>query len=252
MAQHVIAFCDAVAAPALAAKLPAADDSITIAGLNILVPANATKLLAVYACGVGLVQVQLQAPSIRRVALLDIGQFDGLIAPLDHLFYKPFFNNPITLQPSEGLQAWVLGPAAVPQAVVCILGDAAPTPVSGEIFSVAFATGGPVAIVGAWVNSPIALGQVLPVGRYALVGARVETPAVPNLVAFRFVNPGGGPRPGGIGINVPWEAGLDEQRFGKTGVWLEFDSANIPSLDILAQTAVAHATVGFMDLIKIG
>lgn len=204
---------------------------------------------AAFFAGTTGVRGQLQSPSLRRVILQDISPVFNELAPTSHDSLRLHPESPIALETNEGLEALILSdPAAAEQeSVVVFLSDGALAPVTGEIFTLR-ATGSITATTGAWASGSLTYSQDLPVGRYQLVGARIEGT---NLVAARFLIPGVINRPGLL-CNADDDDRADPRfRYGKLGVWAEFDSVTPPSLEIMASGANTSQVV-YLDLIKVG
>lgn len=228
-----------------------ADQHVAVSGDIIYVP-SLNKLIAEYVAQANTVtHAQLQSPSLRRVALLDIAMVQGGIRPSGGESFLPHFNCPIELAVGEGLEAYINKPAdgSIVATMIAWLADGALTPVVGEIFTVKF-TATITSVLTQWVNGAITLGQTLPVGRYAIVGADVSE-AGGDLIAFRFVIPGYEWRPGGLTTGDLGAKPSPHQRYGGMGIWGEFESITPPTLDILAAAAAAQTVVGYLDLIKL-
>jgi len=226
------------------------DQHIAVSGDRIYVP-SLNKLVAEYAAyASGAYKAQLQSPSLRRVALLDIGVIQQGGVPSGAESFYPHFDSPINLEVNEGVEALVNKPAdgAAVGTILAWLADNPLVPVVGEIFTIRV-TATITSIVGTWVNGALTFSQTLPVGKYAVVGANfLESGG--DLIAFRFVVPGYEWRPGGLGCNNYGSRPHHLQRYGGMGVWCEFDSSTPPTIDILAYAAASQSVVGYIDLIK--
>lgn len=228
-----------------------ADQHVAIAGDRVYVP-SLNKLIAEYAAQANTVtHVQLQSPSLRRVALLDIAISQGGIRPSGGESFMPHFSSPIGLEVGEGLEAYINKPAdsAIVATILAWLSDGALTPVVGEIFTVRV-TATITSILTQWVNGALTFGQTLPVGRYAIVGAKFLE-AGGDCIAFRLVIPGYEWRPGSLTCGDLGAKPNVAQRYGGMGIWGEFDSTTPPTLDIIAAAAASNTIVGYIDLIKI-
>lgn len=229
-----------------------ADQHIRVSGDRIFVP-SLNKLIAEYAAQANTVtHVQLQSPSLRRVALLDIAQCQGGLRPSGGESFTPHFNCPLSLEVGEGLEAYINKPSdsAIVATVLAWLADGALTPVVGEIFTVKVSAT-ITSILTQWVNGALTFTQTLPVGRYAIVGGTMSE-AGGDLIAFRFVIPGYEWRPGCLTVGDLGAKPIVAQRYGGMGIWGEFDSTTPPSIDIIAAAAASQTVVGYIDLMKIG
>lgn len=249
MAFHIAAFFESIDTAVLAPINVVADPSLTVGGKNLQVPEFVSQIAGAAAMSQNMTRAQLQSPSLRRNTNLEISPvIRGLPPILPYLFYD-IFDNPIPLEAGEQLQAHVAEDVTGAQAtyVFVMLSDGAIAPISGEMMTVRV-TGATTLAPNTWVNGSLTFDQVLPVGRYAIVGATFRSA---QLFAFRFVLQGVANRPGSIGTRAEGEAPLPFNRFGKLGVWGEFHSTTPPTVDYFSGAADT-SQVGVLDLIKIG
>jgi len=228
------------------------DDSIFTSGDDIRVPVPLPFLIG----AAGLisatvpVQAQMQSPSLRQVANIDVEPVGlGLVfGDPSEVAMHP--GNPIPLRGDESLNFLVnTTPAAGAELHYGIVwfGDGAQQQVNGDIFSVR-STMGVTAVANAWVNGPLTFGQDLPVGTYDVVGMRVRAA---GLVAARLNFIGAAWRPGVAGaVAINDNMGM-HFRYGKMGVWGSFHTNTPPSVEIIA-AAGAVTPVVILDLIARG
>lgn len=247
---EVIAFSESVdPGGALGNVAGTIDDTHNVQGDFIYI-GELTNLIGFYviADGTTAVNFQIQTPSLRDVALIDgsgvmVGTdvVDGGIA---HMFPE----NPIALVKGEGMEFLLNSNpgAAAQQAGVIFLSDGALTPVSGEVHTIR-GTATVTGAVNTWVSEAIVWDDVLPVGRYQCVGARIESA---NLMAARFITPGVPYRPGPIPVCDDDDRAEQIFRRGGLGVWFEFDSNVMPQLEVLTGSTSTAQTV-YLDIIKI-
>jgi hypothetical protein len=160
-----------------------------------------------------------------------------------------FMDTPIELVKGEGLEALynqTTATAAV-KTIIVWLADAPPTPVTGEIMSVRV-TATITSVVGRWVDGALTFDQTLPVGRYAVVGAAF---AEADLLCARFNPVGSFWRPGVRGKATIGSADDYRFRYGRMGVWFEFDSLTPPTIEILNFAAASQSITGVIDLMKV-
>ena len=255
-----IAFVEKAARAAAAYNEIAAinDAHITVSGDDIQLPSLSQIVLV---CG-GLSTtgdtakaMRLTTPSMREKALFQIAPFnwitaDGVAEPLDPTRLVDMRDNPMVLVPREKLNAQESGIKLVTNAswVVVMLADGPIVPVKGPMFTVR-AVGVSAAVVDSWASSALTFDEDLPAGRYQIVGFR---PVSPNIVAARLVFVGGGWRPGAIGCDHAADVHSDIFRYGKFGVFGEFEDLEPPTVEILALVADAAATQEYwFDLIQI-
>jgi hypothetical protein len=140
----------------------------------------------------------------------------------------------------------VSGPSVV--SVFIHLASEPPNPVEGEFFTIR-ATTPSVGVAGTWAQTDLTFEQSLPVGTYAIVGARCEHPSAQ---AFRFVPVGGEVfRPGGLSVTGIAAYTPNGQRRGGWGVWMEFDQLRPPALEVFVPSGgAAGAAVVYLDLAR--
>lgn len=213
-------------------------------------------LVGAYAKAYALGDCRLVSPSIR-------GKADLYISPLvnDAGGYAPYYPRridwrgdcPFPLVTGENLNAYTqqTGVAADQNRIVGIwLADAAPTPVKGEIWTVkAYATGKTI-VEKAWTSFELTWLPDLPVGRYAIVGARCY---MIDGGLFRFVPREAPNRPGGVCLHEHSLVSDPIQRLGNMGVWCEFNSSLPPMLEALPYLVAGSSEVYLrVDLMKVG
>lgn len=193
------------------------------------------------------VRAQLQSPSLRAFANLDIEPIVLAAvfgSPPENLFHP---TNPIPLVADEALNLAVQSdPAAAAQHYgVVWLADGPQQAIAGNMFSIR-ATSAVQQVVGAWTNGNLTLSQVLPAGRYQIVGMRARSA---DAVAARLVFPEQRGRPGVPAVNAiadldPWMF-----RYGGVGVFGEFPHTVPPTVDVLGGVAAAQTYI--FDLIRV-
>jgi hypothetical protein len=226
------------------------DAAIFTSGDDVRVPRQLPFLIGA-ACMVNdasLSRAQLQAPSLRSFANLDIEPVvNGLtFGEQAEVLFHP--SNPIPLDADESLNAAFLSDpaAAVIHRMVAWLADGPQQPVNGEIFSVR-ATSSITLAAATWVAGELAFTQTLPVGNYRIVGWRARST---NGVAARLNFRGGSFRPGVPCVNAIGEEDLPVFRYGRCGVFGEFHTNTPPQVEVLGVTDTAQ--VHIFDLIRVG
>lgn len=102
-------------------------------------------------------------------------------------------------------------------------------------------------VTGSWVSGSLTMDTVLPRGNYAVIGMDVIGA---GLFGARLIFPGASYRPG---VLARQSAGLPPSKLftnGVLGVLGEFDSVNVPNLEII-QLSANTAQVTFLDLVKL-
>ncbi len=249
MTFHLAAFLESQDSAVLVPTAALADPSLTVSGDNIQVPNFGANLVGALALGANVTRAQLLSPSLRRVLNPEIRPVNIGAEPLSPPAAAMHVASPIPLDVGEQLQAWMAEDAAGASQVeiFVFLADGSLAPVDGEIFTVRV-TNASTLVASAWTNGALTFDQTLPVGRYAIVGARFESA---GLLAFRFLFQEQTARPGGIGCDAGGDIEVPGQRNGGWGVWGEFDQNTPPTVDFLSVSADT-SQVGALDLIKIG
>ena len=249
MAFHLCGFYESQDSAVLVPTAALADPSMTVSGDNIQIPDYASMLIGAMGIGANLTRAQLQSPSLRRTINYEIRGLNVGAEPLTPPVVNLFPYTPIQLDVDEQLQAHMAEDAAGASVGVILvwLADGAISPAEGEIFQVRV-TNASTLVAYTWTNGALTFDQVLPVGRYAIVGARFESA---GLLAFRFLFQGSTPRPGGIGCDAASDLSFQGQRRGGWGSWGEFQSTTPPTVDFLSLSADTAQT-GTLDLIRVG
>ncbi len=253
MSQHVVVFSSSVlSSGSLQAITPVADPTVTIGSNNLYVPSKYNLVLfAAGFCGAAAAtRQQLRAPSLRELYYPEItpanvtGSFSG------GGFYSNFAGNPISLQTNEGLNFFSDGGGDGTTAQraygIVIFGDSPPALQKGKIFPL-YATTAIQAAVDGWASGVITLSQTLPVGKYDIVGMRVNGA---GLVAARLIFIGGSAvtRPGVFCTDVVSREDFMQFRDGDNGILGTFDTSTPPSLELIGGTSSSQNII--LDLIK--
>lgn len=193
------------------------------------------------------VRAQLQSPSLRIFTNLDIEPIvlaDLFGSPPEVLFHP---KRAIPLQADESLNFYMdSDPAVAEQHYGLVwLADGPQSEVVGEMFSIR-ATAAITQVLTAWTNGTLAFAQVLPAGRYQVIGMRARST---DAIAMRLVFPEQIARPGVPVVNAIGDEDPPSFRFGRSGVFGEFPHTNPPTLDVVGGAAVVQNLI--LDLIKV-
>jgi hypothetical protein len=246
---HLAAFAESIdPAGALVNITAVQDDSVFTSGDDIRVP-TALPFLAGAAALISAtlpVQAQIQSPSLRQVANIDIEPVDTGLLFSDPAGFAMQGGSPIPLAGDEALNALVNSNPAGAELHYALVwfSDGPLQPVSGPIFSVR-ATMSVTGIADEWVNGNLTFGTDLPVGNYNVVGMRFRATGA---VAARLNFVGGAWRPGVVGVEAIDDSVGMPFRYGKMGVWGQFHTNTPPTVDVLA-AAAAITPVVMLDLI---
>lgn len=249
--QHLAAYYESVdGAAANQALTPVNDQVLTISGDDVRVPRGMESLLggAMLTASTTVTSARFESPSLRAFVNYDLEPILGAV-----VFGSPpeavlFPETPVKLVADEGLQlvANTDNAGAAVHWGLAWFGDGPQQQVKGNIFTVR-ATAAITLAAGSWVNGALTFSQTLPAGKYQVVGMRARGT---NLVAARLVFVGGAFRPGVPAINAVGDTDNWYQRYGRMGVWGEFQNTTPPTLDALGVTDTAQTV--FLDLIKTG
>jgi len=231
---------------------PVFDDHVRVEDPNIIVPDELPYLAGVLVeRGTAILlddRAQVESPSLRRTLLRDVtAQY--LIGPFDkYIGWDNMFFNPIPLDPREPLRVKANNTDTASKAVCAyvFLADGPQSSVGGEIYTVLATTEG-IVDAGVWSTLKLNFTQVLPAGRYQLVGAKV---IYSQGGVYRFVFVGQAWRPGGIVSYGFSTIEPDTFRRGTLGVWGEFTHDQPPALQIFS-TMGGAGVIAYLDLIKV-
>jgi len=245
------------ATAALTVITPVNDGHVTINGNNIVIPPKLNKLMgAISAYGTGLAAgaptlAQLVSPALRRVFNQDISRMCDTLADIEDEHVNMFPYDPLPLDEGEGLQAFSAhGALALGEtAMYVFLCDKPAAPVSGEIRTMRF-TSVCAPVTRIWTLGVLAAVQQLPMGRYAVVGARVMNATEFGICRFIFTD--SPQRPGVPITHTPFAHDVHMFRDGMLGEWGQFNWQDLPRIEVCSLLAapVANPQVQ-LDLIKI-
>lgn len=225
------------------------EEQLFVNGVDLRVPELLPFIIGA-ACTINdasLVRAQVQSPSLRVRTNLDV---EPIVQAL--VFGSPpeqslWPETPMPLAPDEAVNFAVQSDpaAAAMHRGFIFLSDGPQTPVTGEIFTIR-ATAAVTLATGNWVNGNLTLGQVLPAGRYQVVGMRARGT---NLVAARLLFSEQVARPGVLALNALGDEDPYWTRFGRMGVFGEFPNTIPPTVDCLGVTDTAQTFL--LDLIRV-
>lgn len=228
------------------------DDTVHTSGNEVRVPEGRSQLLGAVCIGATNLPnwARLETPSLRPLAnqsIFSIIDVDDISAVTYR--YQRHFRNPRELRVAESMQFAVneSGGTGTDTYGLVWMGDGAIQPVEGKMFTTRL-TASITQSDGEWVAGEMTFTEFLPVTRYQVVGMRVETD---DGIAARLIFSNSQIRPGGL-VNF---SGADPDdypfRYGRSGVWGEFDINQPPRLEVLGGGG-ASSQVIFLDLIRSG
>jgi len=245
---HLVAYRSTVPAGSNFVYLtPVPDSQIRIEEKNVIIPSGLNHIIAVYAHSDFIARARVETPSLRRNMLLEIAPVARSIEPDQWEYINYYFDTPIVLDESEPMRFMAFHDQSTAQEITGLvwLADGAITPVTQEHF-VARAVCQQIQGSGVWENVSITFDQVLPAGRYGVIGARLE---FRNGIAYRLSFVGQSWRPGWV-VDLFYQSAMDYPvRHGKLGVWGEFPHDQPPTVDILAFGS--GQPILYLDLVRL-
>lgn len=226
---------------------PLADTHLRVEGFNVIVPEELPNIGFVCAGCSSASAVQVEAPSLRRIANLDVYPMAMSTPFVSGYHVMNLFDNPVPLEAGEPLRLQVSETATGAVDIYGVLGfcDGVPTPQTGEWYTIRCTVSGTIT-ANTWSALTITPVQTLPAGRYAVGGLAVYGG---NLICARLIFVGLPWRPGVVGDTSASIARDSAFRFGKLGVWGEFRHDQPPSVEVL-MTASGALTV-YLDVMKL-
>lgn len=251
MAFTLVAYDETVDSAVLQAITPVPSAIDRVSGDAVLAPRGLNKIGAIYVFGPNITRARVVAPSLGSFGAYEVAPVDLAANPPTLPNIINLFANPYELVSTEFVTVEASEDAVGASRMTALLWytDGQIDKPTGEIVTVR-ATGATALVAGAWSSVALAFATNLPAGRFACVGARVQTTTG---VAFRFVpsESGGKARPGGVCSSALNENIDGLFRRGTLGTWFEFDNDTPPTVEVLATAADAAETV-WLDLIYLG
>lgn len=225
------------------------EDVIFTNGIDLRIPEDLTRIVGemVAINDASAVRAELQAPSLRVLVNHDIEPIVVAAVWGNPPELSWHADSPIELQTDEALNLFVQSDpaAAALHYGLVYLADGPIQPVSGRIITIR-ATASVAQTTTTWVNGNLALAQVLPAGRYQVVGMRGRST---DAVAMRLVFREQVARPGVPVVNALGDQDFYWLRFGRAGVYGEFPNTIPPTLDVLGGAAATQTVE--LDLIRV-
>lgn len=229
--------------------LAAVDDAhLRTVGDDILVP-PINQLVGVQVVSPSIVKARLVSPSLRRISNLYIHPItqQWQVDFEEESHFMDFFERPIPLDISEAITCEIDTAGVSEQAygLIWFMDKIDPAP-AGPIRCIR-ATAAIAGVAYSWESGALTFPEALPAGRYALVGADANGA---TLRAFRFIFPGYQWRPGTIGVGEVPYPGIKKMRWGRKGVWGEFEHDLPPVLEVLCALTDSEQEV-YLDLVQV-
>jgi hypothetical protein len=249
---NLVAFSSSIAQDAALANItPVTDPLVTISANNRVIFPEDYQLLGAHLMLDSATRFRLNTPSMRVIALPELYPIDvtaavganpPLVFPGDSAIRIPR-NDEAGFDVSRGGAG-----AATGYAAMWVSPRRVPAP-SGPIYTMR-CTASLTLTTSSWVGATLTFDQILPFGRYSVVGMHVTCN---DGVYARLTFPGQTQyRPGvpvvestGEYINPP------AFRYGAFGSFGSFDQTAQPGIEILGDTAGAETPVVLLDLVKV-
>lgn len=228
--------------------VPFVNDAVLTRQNNHAILPQDGRLLLVAGIGANMDRVRLNTPKARYVGLPSMTPVNvGATVPSPPNVYDAT-DGPISIPRADeiAMESTNVGAGAENHAILVVFGFGQRMIPEGQRYRIR-GTAAITASAGTWQNGSIVLDTVLPAGMYALVGLDVVGT---NLFAARLVFPGASFRPGCLCRNSAGVIPATQFRSGPLGVYGEFDSVNVPNLDVLSLGANTSQVV-YMDVIRI-
>jgi hypothetical protein len=246
MVMHCIAYYGSIPAGTGLQFVPnITDGTVTPRGNGYIVPSFAPKIMLVYCFGQSFTRAQLQSPSLRANWPFDVEPVDVATTPSSTPPLLDLTEAPIPLAIGEELDVQNIHSLVASESdyVLVILTDGAQTPYTGY-FDTIRATAATTLVAGAWTLCPLTFPTPLPSENYQVVGMRAHS-AGGGFARLWF--PGYGHRPGCISYSTVAKHDFNYFRYGKLGVFGQFNVASPPQAEFLS-TSADNSEVVELDL----
>jgi len=225
------------------------DPAITVSPNGHFIFTFVPRIIMAYALETSLTRARIQSPKTRALMNPYISPFERAAAVPNRPLVCDLTTGPIQLAPIDETQVLMsnnLGAATEAGFAALWIDDGNTQHPRGNTFCIR-ATTSFTPTVGAWTTATITIDQVLPSGRYSVVGLQTVGS---GLFVSRLVFPLQQLRPGAVASAAFGNYPGDYFRRGYIGEFGQFESVAQPQIDVFAITAVANPEV-YMDLIKI-
>lgn len=247
---HTAAYSASIAQNSLLTLTPATEPVLIQLSGGYVIPPDLPNLIYAHANGATIVACQIQAPSLRRLFLLDLVPLNKSANPTPPFRVYNRAETPWPFVPNEAVSVFANQASAGAERENAFLyfADRAPMPVTAPMLSVR-CTGATTLTANAWTLVPLTFTQTLPAGLYSIVG--MSATSATGLCA-RVVYVGGKYRPG-----VPATATFGDMtdlnfRNGLMGEFgPHFPHNTLPQVEFWSTAADTTQEVYF-DLIKVG
>lgn len=252
---HTVCYGDSTSAAQTDTDMPALNDpSTTILNNHFIFPGNC-YLQWIYGLGLTMTRLRLSAPRLRPIARPVINPVDQAATPTENLRIMDYWRHPLMLNGVEELSVLRTNTTAVAERdwALVTVGDNQRNVQQGDMYTMR-ATTSFTPTVAVWTAGVITNDDTLQVGRYSIVGLRVNNSGG---VGARLIFPGAPIqgqwpqiRPGVKVDQSNATEGIFWTRFGIQGEYGQFESFAAPQLEVMAAVATANPEVIY-DIINV-
>lgn len=245
---HILANTKAGTAGATNEDIPAQFDGWASVSANnhYLLPRD-MMLAAFYGQGTGISNAQINAPTLRQIALPQISALNPTTAPISLAPINVLPPGQFPIKATDELEIDASNTDAGSQRYITLtwVTDGNMNVNPGQIIPIratASITSGNLA----WGSGVFTLSQALPAGFYDIVGMDVVGA---NLIAARLVFPQGGVKPGVLARQTTAIIPHEIFRRGRMGLFGSFDTYAQPGIELFGSAAPTTQTI-WLDVIK--
>lgn len=245
---HVAAYRGSVGAAGSDVDIAAVQDNqLTIANSHFVLPMRA-RLAWAFGAGVNMSRLLLNTPKMRYVGLPSLVPINITATVPSPVNVVDLTEENVLLDMIDEIAVQASSTDAGAQTMTCVVAFQFQYKAlqSLPIYNIR-ATGAITAVAGSWTGGAMTLTQTIPRGTYAVCGMDIVGT---NLLAGRLVFAGTGWRPGTIARNSVGAVPHPSLAGPLMGVYGEFDSINLPTLEILSGGANVSQEV-FLQLQQI-
>ena len=246
---HLACYNGTVTAGATNVDIPAVtDQSLTISNGHYVLTQNAT-LVSAYAQGTSIIRARVNTPKLRAISLPYIEPVQQGTLPGNLPSQAAWSDYALPLDPIDEIAFETSNDLASSTEVHTIGAwfnfGGRPVP-TGAAYTFR-ATSSFTCVANAWTAGAFILDQVLPAGRYSVIGVRV---VAANAIFGRLIFPAQTYRPGTVASANEGQNDFGYTRMGMLGELGQFDSIAQPQIEIFANGSCTAQTI-YMDCIRI-
>lgn len=232
---HLIAFEGAVGQTANT-EIPGVFDQIAQNDGNYMYFQEDMNLYMAFVSAATITRARLTSPKLRQVYIPYLFPISAALLPPDKPNVVDMRRRPMVLRRLERFVPEITSGVAcgteVSYGVLAFSAGLEEAPF-GEVTTLR-ATSTTTATAKAWSDVALTFDQQLADGRYAIIGAQVQSTTV---VAYRFILSNQVMRPGGLGQAAIGSRSHEMFENGGLGKWGEFVNTNLPRLQVLCNAA---------------